>query len=200
VPAGEREIEQAVAALRRGEVVCLPTESSYGLAADLRAPDGLARITALKGGRPADSPFALIAGAPEHARALARVWPDAAEGLAARHWPGPLTLVVPARPGLPSEVVGPDGGVGVRVSSHPLAAALARALGAPITATSANRSGQPPATTVAEARAAFGDEVAVYLDGGVCAGTPSTVVAVDEAGRLRVLRAGAIALDVGSPE
>jgi L-threonylcarbamoyladenylate synthase len=193
-------VRGALAALLRGEVVCLPTESSYGLAADARSAAALARVTALKGGRPADSPFPLVVADADAARDLAAVWPDAADRLARRHWPGPLTLVVPARPGLPSEVVGPDGGVGVRVSSHPLAAALARALGAPITATSANRSGQPPATTVAEARAAFGDEVAVYLDGGVCAGIPSTVVAVDEAGRLRVLRAGAIALDVGSPE
>lgn len=188
-----REIELAAAALARGEVVCLPTESSYGLAADLRTA-GVARITAMKGGRPAHSPFPLVAGDAATARALARVWPDAAERLAARHWPGPLTLVVPARDGLPPEVIGPDGGVGVRVSSHPLAAALARAVGAPITATSANRSGQPPATTLAEARAAFGDEVAVYLDGGVCAGTPSTVVAVDESG-LRIIRPGAVALD-----
>ena len=193
------DIELAAAALARGEVVCLPTESSYGLAADLRSPQGLARITAMKGGRPVDSPFPLIAGDAATARGLARVWPDAAERLAARHWPGPLTLVVPAREGLPPEVVGPDGGVGVRVSNHPLAAALARALGEPITATSANRSGQPPATTAAAARAALGGEVAVYLDGGVCAGTPSTVVAVDQAGRLRIIRPGAIALDPIAP-
>ncbi|HWM84302.1 MAG TPA: L-threonylcarbamoyladenylate synthase [Kofleriaceae bacterium] len=187
-------IRQAALALSRGEVVCVPTESSYGLAADLRSAAGLAKITALKGGRPADSPFPLIAGAIEEARALARVWPEAAERLAARHWPGPLTLVVPARPGLPAEVVGPGGGVGVRVSSHPIAAALASALGA-ITATSANRSGQPPATTAAQARAGFGGELSLYLDGGVCAGVPSTVVEVDEDGRLRLLRPGPIDLD-----
>jgi L-threonylcarbamoyladenylate synthase len=102
--------------------------------------------------------------------------------------------VVPAREGLAPEIVS-AGGVGVRVSSHPVAGALARALGAPITATSANRSGQPPARTVADARSAFGDAVACYLDGGLCAGTPSTVVAVDERGQLRLLRAGAIDLD-----
>jgi L-threonylcarbamoyladenylate synthase len=190
-----RRVSEAVAALARGEVVCLPTESSYGLAADLRSAVGLARVTALKGGRPSDSPFPLIAGSADVARDLARVWPEAAERLAARHWPGPLTLVVPARPGLPPEVVGPGGGVGVRVSSHPLAAALARGLGAAITATSANRSGQPPATTVAEARGVFAGEPDLhYVDGGVCDGTPSTVVEVDERGQLRLLRAGAVAL------
>ncbi len=189
-------IGRALAALGRGEVVCVPTESTYGLAVDPRSRSGLARLSALKGGRPSDSPFPLIAGAIEGARALARVWPEAAERLARRHWPGPLTLVVPAAPGLPPEVVGPDGGVGVRMSSHPLAGALARALGAAITATSANRSGQPPATTVTEARAVFADQVACYLDGGVCAGTPSTVIAIAEDGRLRLVRSGAIDLAV----
>jgi len=193
-PAGADAIRRAVAALERGEVVCLPTESSYGLAADLRSADALARVTWLKRGRPADSPFPLIAGAIEDARALARVWPDAAARLAARHWPGPLTLVVPARPELPPEVVGPGGGVGVRVSSHPLALALARALGGPISATSANRAGAPPAATVDDARAVFGDELDCYLDGGVCDGTPSTVVAVGEDGAVRVVRRGAIEL------
>jgi L-threonylcarbamoyladenylate synthase len=185
-------IAEAVAALVGGEVVCLPTESSYGLAADVRSAAALARVTAVKRGRPADSPFPLIAGAIEEARALARVWPEAAERLAVQHWPGPLTLVVPARPDLPAEVVGPGGGVGVRVSSHPIASALAGRLGAPITATSANRAGQPPARTIDAARAVFGAELACYLDGGACHGTPSTVVAVDEEGGLRLVRAGAI--------
>jgi L-threonylcarbamoyladenylate synthase len=185
----------ALAALERGQVVCIPTESTYGLAADSRSAAALARVTALKGGRPADSPFPLIARDRVAARALAAVWPLSAEALAVRHWPGPLTLVVPARPGLAAELVGPGGGVGVRVTGHLLARALARALGAPITATSANRSGQPPATSVAEAQAAFGGEIACYLDGGTCAGTASTVVAVEASGRLRLVRAGAIAID-----
>jgi L-threonylcarbamoyladenylate synthase len=188
-------IRAAAAALERGEVVCLPTESSYGLAADLRLPAALVRVTSIKRGRPADSPFPLVAGSVEDARALARVWPAEAERLAALHWPGPLTLVVPARPELAAEVVGPGGGVGVRVSSHPIARALARALGRPITATSANRAGEPPAATVEEARAVFGAEVAIYVEGGRCDGVPSTVVAVGEDGALRVVRRGAIDLE-----
>ena len=188
-------VRAAAAALERGEVVCVPTESSYGLAADLRHPAALARVTALKRGRPADSPFPLVAGSVDDARALARAWPAEAERLAALHWPGPLTLVVPARPELPVEVVGPGGGVGVRVSSHPIARALARALGRPITATSANRAGEPPARSVDEARAVFGADLALYLDGGSCDGVPSTVVAVGEDGALRVVRRGAIDLE-----
>ncbi len=189
-------VRGALAALLRGEVVCLPTESSYGLAADARSAAALARITALKGGRPADSPFPLVVADADAARDLAAVWPDAAERLARRHWPGPLTLEVPARPELAPEVVGPGGGVGVRVSSHPLARALAAALGGAITATSANRSGQPPASTVEQARAVFGDDIAFYLDGGECTGAPSTVVAVDQSGSLRLVRPGPIVVDL----
>ena len=189
-------VRGALAALLRGEVVCLPTESSYGLAADARSAAALARVTALKGGRPADSPFPLVVADADAARDLAAVWPDAAERLARRHWPGPLTLVVPARPELAPEVVGPGGGVGVRVSSHPLARALAAALGGAITATSANRSGQLPATTVEQARAVFGDDIAFYLDGGECTGTPSTVVVVDQGGSLRLVRPGPIVVNL----
>lgn len=185
-------LDEAARALAAGEVVCIPTETTYGLAADIRSAGGLARLDQVKRGRPGDAPYPLIAPDLEAARALARVWPEQAEALARRHWPGPLTLVVPARADLPAAVVGPGGGVGVRLSSHPLAAALARQVGGPITATSANRSTFPPATSAGAARAVFGAEVACYLDGGTCDGTPSTVVAIDEGGGLRLLRRGAI--------
>jgi len=184
----------AVAALAAGQLVCFPTETTYGLAADPRQPAALARLVALKGRDPR-APFALIAADAAQAAGLARVFPAAAAALAGRHWPGPLTLVLPARPGLAAELVGPDGGVGVRVSSHPLARALAAGLGAPITATSANPSGAAPALDVAEARAYFGDRVAVYLDGGRLAPGASTVVEVDDQDRVRVLRAGPVEVD-----
>jgi L-threonylcarbamoyladenylate synthase len=189
------DLTRAALALARGDLVCIPTESTYGLAADLRSAAGLARLAAAKRGRPADSPWPLIAPDLAAARALASAWPAAAEQLAARHWPGPLTLVVPARADLPRDVVGPGGGVAVRVSSDPFAAALARALGAPMTATSANLPGAPPAKTVAAARALFGDEIACYLDGGTCDGVASTLVAVAEGGALTLLRRGPIAID-----
>lgn len=191
---GPDPIEQAALVLALGRVVCLPTESTYGLAVDIRSLDGLIRLDALKQARPSDAPYPLIAPDLDAARALARIWPEAADELAARYWPGPLTLVVPARAHLPAGLVGPEGGVGVRVSSHPIAAELARHIGGVITATSANRSSAPPATRVSEARAIFGDEIGCYLDGGICDRTPSTVVAVDHMGRLRLLRRGAIDL------
>lgn len=185
-------IQGAAVALRAGKLVCMPTETTYGLAADIRNRAALDALVALKGRDPR-SPFALIAADADQARRLARVWSPLAERLARAHWPGPLTLVLPAASGLPPELVGPGGGVGVRVSSHPVPVALARALGSPITATSANPAGLPPALDVAAARAYFGARVGCYIDGGAAAApVASTVVALDDAGRARVLRAGPI--------
>lgn len=186
------EIAEAARATAAGQVVCFPTETSYGLAVDVRSAAGLARLVALKGRDPS-SPFGLIAADADLARALAAVWPATATELAERHWPGPLTLVVPAREDLPPEVVGPTGGVGVRVSSHPWALALAGAVGAAITATSANPSGGAPATTIGQAREYFAEEVAVYLDDGPSPDVAaSTVVDIGAGGAVTVLRRGPV--------
>jgi L-threonylcarbamoyladenylate synthase len=191
-PVDHGSIARAAAALRAGGLVVFPTETTYGIAADARSPAALARIVAAKG-RDDGTPIALIAPDADAAFALWRDVPPVARELAARHWPGPLTIVAPARPGLPVALVGPGGGVGVRVSSHPWAHALAARFGAPITATSANRSGEPPAVTVDDARAALGPSIDHYLDAGPAPGGPaSTVVQVGTDGALRVLRAGAI--------
>lgn len=188
------QVAAAAAALRRGEICCVPTETTYGLAVDPRLPEALARLSALKQ-RAEGAAFGLIAADAGQARALARVWPERAEAMAAAHWPGALTLVVPARADLHPAIIGPGGGVGVRVSPHPFAAALPRALGHPVTATSANPAGRTPALSAAEARAYFGDQIAVYLDAGPAgAVSASTVVAVAEDGSATLLRAGAVAL------
>lgn len=185
-------IAAAVAALRTGQLVCFPTETTYGLAADIRSRSAIDALVALKGRDPG-APFGLIAADVDQARALARVWPASADALARAHWPGPLTLVVPAGPSLFEELIGPSGGVGVRVSSRGCATDLARGLGAPITATSANPSGQAAALSVDQARGYFGDRVAVYVDGGAAEErTASTVVDVAPNGELRVLRPGPI--------
>lgn len=174
-----------------GELVVYPTETFYGIGADARSPAALARIFALKGRDP-NNPIALIAADTTSAFALACEIPALARRLADAFWPGPLTLVLPAAQGLHPALVGPDGGVGVRVSPHPQARSLASGLGRPLTATSANLSGRPPAATLAAARAELGDRVEVYLDGGTLAGgAPSTVVAVNSGG-CRIIRAGAI--------
>lgn len=126
-----------------GELVVYPTETFYGIGADARSPAALARIFALKGRDP-NNPIALIAADTTSAFALACEIPALARRLADAFWPGPLTLVLPAAQGLHPALVGPDGGVGVRVSPHPQARSLASGLGRPLTATSANLSGRPP--------------------------------------------------------
>ena len=203
-PADADAIARAIDTLRSGQLVVFPTETFYGIAADALSSAALERIYALKGREPG-KPIALIAAESASAFALARDVTDAARRLAAIFWPGPLTLVMPARAGLPDGIVGPDG-VGVRVSSHPVARALAAGLGSPITATSANLSGDPPAAAIESARASLGARVSVYLDGGTLrGGAPSTVVSFDSAS-FRIVRAGAIdeeqiarALETGKP-
>lgn len=187
------QVALAIGALQAGGIVCFPTESSYGLAVDPRNSEALARLAVLKG-RAATAPFALIAGNEAQARGCTQAWPSAASALASRHWPGPLTLILRPSADLGEQCIGPSGGVGVRISSLKLARDLALGLGYAITATSANPSGAPAAESVTEARAYFGDGVAVYLDGGACDGEPSTLIDFDAVGQAQVLRQGPIVL------
>lgn len=189
--ASEALITDAIAALRRGELVVYPTETFYGIAADPFSEEALERLFELKG-RDAQKAVAMIAGDAASAFELASKVDEIAFRLARRFWPGPLTLVLPARIGLAAGLVGPGGGVGVRVSPHPIARALATGFGHPITATSANLSGEPPSATVEDARRSLGAKVSVYIDGGKLGATaPSTLVECAR-GEFRILRAGAI--------
>ena len=184
-------IAEALAALLAGEAIVYPTETFYALGVDALSMTALDRLFAIKGREPG-KPVALIAADTAMAFAVAREVPDDARVLAEAFWPGPLTLVLPARDGIPAALIGADGGVGVRVSSHPIARALAAALGRPLTATSANLAGEPPAAEPREARTALGDKVKVVVeDGRLAGGAPSTVVAVDRVG-MHVLRPGAV--------
>lgn len=168
-----------------------PTESLYGLGADARSPAAVDRLVAVRGRDPG-RPILVLVRDLRMAVTLTTVLAPAVERLAARFWPGPLTLVLPARPGLPAPLTAGTGTIGVRVPGHPTAAALVAAVGAPVTAPSANPPGAVPPRTLAAARAYFADRVAVYLDGGELPGTPSTVATIED-GRVRVLRPGAIA-------
>jgi L-threonylcarbamoyladenylate synthase len=113
--------------------------------------------------------------------------------LADRFWPGPLTLVLPARQGLSEALIGHGGGVGVRVSPNPVACALAAAVGGVLTATSANLSGETPARTLMQARQSLGAQISIYLDGGeLRSDAPSTVLEFGNDGGFRVLREGVI--------
>jgi L-threonylcarbamoyladenylate synthase len=184
-------VSDALAALAAGEAIVYPTETFYALGVDALSSQALERLFAIKGREPG-KPVALIAADTAMAFALAREVPAAARVLAEAFWPGPLTLVLPARDGIPAALIGDDGGVGVRVSSHPLARALATAFRGPLTATSANLAGEPPAVEPAAARRALGGKVKVLVeDGRLAGGAPSTVVAVDRWG-MRMLRQGAV--------
>jgi L-threonylcarbamoyladenylate synthase len=121
--------------------------------------------------------------------------PARAVKLIARCWPGPLTLVLPARRDLPPELTGGSGRIGVRVSSHATAQALVTALGEPITTTSANPGGDAPALDVATARAYFATRVAAYVDGGTLAGGLGSTVLLVADDEVRVIRRGAVAVD-----
>ncbi|MGC1677351.1 MAG: L-threonylcarbamoyladenylate synthase [Candidatus Binataceae bacterium] len=191
IGAAHSSLDDAIDALRAAELVVYPTETFYGLGADPFSPAALERLFVAKG-RDAEKTVALIAADADSALALAREVSPIARRLADMFWPGALTLVLPARADLPDAIVGIGGGVGVRVSPHPVALALAAGLGHPLTATSANRAGDPAARTLAEARAALGDKVKVFLEGGTLnAAAPSTVVAVEN-GSWRLIRLGAI--------
>jgi len=184
-------LDDAIAALRAGELVVFPTETFYGIAADPFSPSALAKLFAIKGRDP-QKPIALIAADVQMAFSIASEVPTIARRLAKKFWPGPLTIVLPAHAGFPAQLVGPDGGVGVRVSPHPIARALSEGIGRPITATSANRSGDEPATTLRAVRDSLGDEIKVFLEGGsLHASAPSTVISCDAKG-YRIIRAGAI--------
>jgi len=177
--------------LRNGEAIVFPTETFYGVGVDATNPDALERLFELKGRDP-DKPVALIAADLEMVARVVSVISPMAVRLARAFWPGPLTIVMPARPEISPALTNRGGGVGIRISPHPIARELARRLGSPLTATSANLAGAPPARTIAEARAAFGTRIAAYLDGGKLDGSlASTVIAIEE-DRIIVLRAGAI--------
>jgi L-threonylcarbamoyladenylate synthase len=186
------DLGPALQALARGEIVAFPTESSYGLAVDALDAAALERLWALKQ-RPPDKVVALIVADRAMAATLCRQIPPAAETLMAAHWPGPLTLALPARPGLPAALVA-EGFVAMRCSSHPVARALAAGLGRPITATSANRAGGAPAHTASEVRDSF-PAGCLVLDGGPAGGgAPSTLARIQEDGRIQLLRAGPVLL------
>ena len=180
---------QAVRALAQGLPIAIPTDTVYGLAADPFRAGATDRIFAAKR-RPRDVSLPLLVSGVEQALSVSTAVPALALELMARYWPGPLTIVIPARPGLAADLGDDDVTVGVRAPDHPVPLALCAAVG-PLATTSANRHGEPPLTTAADVDAAFGNALPLVLDGGVCAGSPSTVV--DCTGEeLKLLREGRI--------
>lgn len=183
-----RALDEVLSALGRGEVVAVPTDTVYGLAADPRRPGATARLFARKGRPEAVALPVLVADAGELAR-LAEPLPPEASALVARWWPGPLTVVVRRAAGVDWELGGDPTTIGVRCPDHDLLRELLRRSG-PLAVTSANLHGEPPCATPAEVRARLGGDLLV-LDGGRCAGTPSTVVDWTS-GKPRLLRPGPV--------
>lgn len=167
-------IREAAELIRRGLVVAYPTDTLYGLAADPRNAGAVRRLYELKG-RAESSALTLIAADRAHVAAAGEMTPDA-ERLAARWWPGPLTIVVRARSILARAALAGGETVGIRIPDHPAAIALARDAGFPITATSANRSGATAASSADAVAAALPDVDAIVDAGAARGGPPSTIV------------------------
>ncbi|MER2553218.1 MAG: L-threonylcarbamoyladenylate synthase, partial [Thauera sp.] len=169
-------IAEAAALLRAGDLVGMPTETVYGLAADALNPDAVNKIFAAKG-RPADHPLIVHLPSVEHLPRWAAAIPKDVIALARAFWPGPLTLILRRTPEVPDEVTGGQDTVGVRVPSHPVALALLRVFDGGLAAPSANRFGRISPTTAAHVYEELGERVALILDGGACeVGIESTIL------------------------
>jgi L-threonylcarbamoyladenylate synthase len=184
-------LQEAAAAIARGEIVAFATDTLYGLAADPRQDAAVASVFAAKG-RPDERALLLVAADRTQVEQVAVMNPLAAH-LASRWWPGPLTLLLPARGDLVAAVHGGTRVVGVRVPASEVARALTAACGHPVTATSANRSGEPATAHPDEVARSVGHHIAVLLDSGASPGGPPSTI-VDATGDApKLIREGAVA-------
>ncbi|HVF20953.1 MAG TPA: L-threonylcarbamoyladenylate synthase [Mycobacteriales bacterium] len=185
-------VAAAAAAIRRGDLVVLPTDTVYGLAADAFSPDAVRRLLELKG-RGRDVPVPVLIGSWRTVNGLVDELPAAASDLIAAFWPGGLTLVLPMGTGLTWDLGDTLGTVAVRMPLHPVALELLAETG-PLAVSSANRNGVPPAMSAAGAVEQLGDGVAVYLESGSSPDLTSSTI-VDLTGPTpRLLRAGAVSV------
>ncbi len=188
---GKTLIDRAAELIRDGKLVSYPTETFYGLAGDPRNLEAVERIFEAKG-RPDRMALPLIVADERELMMCVHELPDSARRLAASFWPGALTLVLTASNHLPPLLLGGGFTVGVRISPHPVAMALARAAGGPIVATSANRSGGAAPSTATEVEEALGESVALILDGGPTQGGSASTVLDLTSEPPRVIRSGAV--------
>jgi len=185
------EIEKAAELLRAGRLVAFPTETVYGLGANALDAEAVRRIFEAKG-RPLSSPLIVHVSTVEMARGLAAEWPEKAEMLAQRFWPGPLTIVVTKKPVVPDTVTAGLPSVGLRMPAHPMALELLEVAQIPVAAPSANRFTELSPTTAEHVRNGLGARADMILDGGRCAvGIESTVISF-ASGIPRILRPGMI--------
>ncbi len=182
---------EAKAVLMRGGIIAVPTETFYGLAVDPFQEAALDRLFTLKG-RPSEKPVLVLVDGQEMLPQLVQEVPELAARLMTRFWPGPLTIIFPARPHLPWRLTGGTGTIGVRQPRQRITCGLIRALKFPITGTSANRAGGRPLVRAEEVAREFGEDLDLILDAGPCpGGLPSTIVDITKASP-RLVRAGAI--------
>lgn len=184
-------VKEAVEVLGRGGLVALPTDTLYGLGADIFNPEAIARVLEVKK-RPQDKPIPILIATMEEVNEVARELPGAAWQLAERFWPGPLTLVLLAAPEVPEAVTAGTGTVGLRIPKCQLVVEILAALRRPITGTSANRSGGPNPKDAHQVLARIGKEIDLLLDGGrIPLGVPSTVLDCTQI-PFRLIREGVI--------
>lgn len=167
-------IAEAVAALRAGHVVAIPTDTVYGLTVDPFRTGAADRLFAVKR-RPREVDLPVLVASEEQALELAVAVPDTARRLMELYWPGALTLVLPRNPDVTADLGTDDATIGLRCPAHAVPLALCAAAG-PLATTSANLHGEPTLSTAAEVVATFGNSLKLVIDGGTCAGAPSTVV------------------------
>ena len=184
-------LREAAEIVRWGGLVVYPTDTLYGLGTNALDPSAVDRLLEVKG-RSAARGLPVLLADPAAAATLVAEWPPVAAELAARFWPGALTLVLPRSAQVP-DLVAAGATVALRIPDHPVTRALIREAGCPLIGTSANRSGEAPATTAQAAVAALGSEMDVVLDGGPSpVGRPSSVLALSSPPTARILRAGAV--------
>lgn len=185
------QVESAIGLLKKGRVVAIPTDTLYGLAALAFDKRAVERVFRLKG-RPKGMALPLLLAEADDILKCATDVPEVAWELTTRFWPGALTLVLKKAHAVPAAVTGGQGTVALRVPDHWVPRFLAGELGAPITGTSANRSGSPGLTTAQAVRAEFGKEIDLVIDGGVAPGGLASTVLDLTGPRPRLLRQGAV--------
>lgn len=186
------DLMKAVGIIKDGGVVAFPTETYYGLACDPFNKSALSRLYALKR-RPPDKPVLTLVQDENHLPRLVKEIPDVFLPLMHSFWPGPLTLIFSSQEDLPEILTGYTSTVGVRVSSHPVARQLVEAAVQPLTATSANFSGQPAAVSAKEVSDQLGPDIDFILDAGETpGGKGSTIVGLNEEGQIVLIREGVI--------
>ena len=185
------EINRAAELLRQGGLVAFPTETYYGLAVDPFNDAALKKLFRVKK-RSLVKPILVLISRRSQLNVLSAAVPAAAACLMDRFWPGPLTIVLPARSTISPLLTGGTATVGVRHSSHPVALSLVESVGGPVTATSANRSGGLPAVSAEDVRQIFGSETDMILDGGETPGQLGSTLVGFEGGEVRCIREGCI--------